>query len=81
MPSGQSDRTDVGGGSTLLRAIEATLFALGVVERRVGNGFQSPRHRQPPVSQADYEYGGTTTRMTSASAVAVVAVLCRVDDV
>ena len=52
--------------------------ALGVVAERVGGGFHSPRHKHLPTRQA--EDSGIPARMGSASAVAVVTVLCQVDD-
>ena len=51
--------------------------ALGVVASWVGDRFHSPRHRHLPCQADD---SGTTARMVSASAVAVVTVLCPVDD-
>ena len=61
-----------------LRVAAETFVILGVVARRVGDVFHSPRHRHLSMSKADS--GGTTTCVSSASAAAVVTVLCRVDD-
>ena len=64
--------------SSLLRGEAGTFVALGVVARRVGYGFHSPRHWHLPTSTADSS--GTTARVTSAGVAAVVTVLCWVDD-
>ena len=59
-------------------AIAEIFVTLGVVARRVGDGFYSPRHRHLPTSKADSS--GTSTWVASASVAAVVMVLCRVDE-
>ena len=51
--------------TSLLRAVAETFATLGVVARRVGDGFHSLRHRHPPTSNTDSS--GTTTRVSSAS--------------
>ena len=58
--------------------IAETFVTMGVVARRLGDGFHSLRHRHLPTSNADSSR--TTTWVSSASVAAVVTVLCREDD-
>ena len=70
-----TDHAEAADRTSSLRAVTETFVTFGVVVRRVGDGFHSPRHEHLPTSQADSR--GTTTRVISASGVAVVTVLYR----